>query len=145
MDLCGQSNVCFWICCLVWSQLSFQGVSVFSFHGCSHHLQWFWSPKNKVWHCFYCFPWSNGTRFLEVMGPDATIFIFWMLRVKPTFSLSSFTFIKRLFSSSSLSAIGWCHLHIWGYWYFSQQSWFQLVKMCQHKTNRDFFTLSSNL
>ena len=26
-----------------------------------------------------------------------------------------------------LSAIRWCHLHIWGYWYFSQQSWFQLV------------------
>ena len=22
---------------------------------------------------------------------------------------------------------GWCHLHIWGYWYSSQQSWFQLV------------------
>ena len=21
---------------------------------------------------------------------------------------------------------GWCHLHIWGYWYFSWQSWFQL-------------------
>ena len=20
----------------------------------------------------------------------------------------------------------WCHLHIWGYWYFSLQSWFQL-------------------
>ena len=28
-----------------------------------------------------------------------------MLSFKPTFSLSSFTFIKRLFSSSSLSAI----------------------------------------
>ena len=28
-----------------------------------------------------------------------------MLNFKPTFSLSSFTFIKRLFSSSSLSAI----------------------------------------
>ena len=28
-----------------------------------------------------------------------------MLSIKPTFSLSSFTFIKRLFSSSSLSAI----------------------------------------
>ena len=39
---------------------------------------------------------------------------------------SPFTFIKRLFSSL-LSAIGWCHLHIWGYWYFSRQSWFQLV------------------
>ena len=28
----------------------------------------------------------------EVMGPDAMIFIFWMLNFKPTFSLSSFTF-----------------------------------------------------
>ena len=41
----------------------------------------------------------------EVMGPDALIFIFWMLSFKPTFSLSFFTFIKKLFSSSSLSAI----------------------------------------
>ena len=39
------------------------------------------------------------------MGPDAMIFVFWMLSFKPTFSLSSFTFIKRLFSSSLLSAI----------------------------------------
>ena len=39
------------------------------------------------------------------MGLDAMIFVFWMLNFKPTFSLSSFTFIKRLFSSSSLSAI----------------------------------------
>ena len=41
----------------------------------------------------------------EVMGLDAMIFIFWMLSFKPAFSLSSFTFIKRLFSSSLLSAI----------------------------------------
>jgi len=40
----------------------------------------------------------------EVMGPDATIFVFWMFSVKPAFSVSSLTFIKRLFSSSSLSA-----------------------------------------
>jgi len=39
------------------------------------------------------------------MGPDAMISVFWMLGVKPAFSLSSFTFIKRFFSSSSLSAI----------------------------------------
>ena len=62
----------------------------------------------------------------EVMGPDVMILVFWILNFKPTFSLSSFTFIKSLFSSS-LSSIGWCHLHIWGYWYFSWQSWFQLV------------------
>ena len=60
----------------------------------------------------------------EVMGADATILVFWMLRFKPTFSLFSFTFIKRLLSSSSLSAIGCCHLFVWCYWYFSWQSWF---------------------
>ena len=41
----------------------------------------------------------------EVMGLDAMILVFWMLSFKRTFSLSSYTFIKRLFSSSSLSAI----------------------------------------
>ena len=41
----------------------------------------------------------------EVMRPDAMILVFWMLSFKPVFSLSSFTLIKRLFSSSSLSAI----------------------------------------
>ena len=41
----------------------------------------------------------------EVMGPDAMILVFLMLSFKPTFSLSSFTFIKSLFGSSSLSAI----------------------------------------
>ena len=41
----------------------------------------------------------------EVMGPDAMILVFWVLSFKPTFSLFSFTFINRLFSSSSLSAI----------------------------------------
>ena len=28
----------------------FQGASITSFHGCSHHLQWFWSQKKKVSH-----------------------------------------------------------------------------------------------
>ena len=37
-----------------------------------------------------------------VMGMDAVILVFWMLSFKPAFSLSSFTFIKRLFSSSWL-------------------------------------------
>ena len=41
----------------------------------------------------------------EVMGPDAMIFVFWMLSFKPTFSLSSFIFIRRFFSFSSLSTI----------------------------------------
>ena len=36
------------------------------------------------------------------MGLDAMILVFWLLNFKPAFSLSSFTFIKRLFSSSSV-------------------------------------------
>ena len=43
----------------------------------------------------------------EMMAPDPMILVFLMLSFKPGFfSLSSFTFIKRLFSSSSLSATG---------------------------------------
>ena len=41
----------------------------------------------------------------EEVGQDAMIFVFQMLSFKPAFLLSSFTFIKRLFSSSLLSAI----------------------------------------
>ena len=41
----------------------------------------------------------------EVMVLDAMILVFLMLSFKPAFSLSSFTFIKRFFSSSLLSTI----------------------------------------
>ena len=78
----------------------------------------FGAQKNKVWHCFpIYFPWSDGTKCHDLR----------FLNVEPTFSLSSFTFIRRLFSSSSLSAISMVSSDIWGYWYFSWQSWFQLV------------------
>ena len=41
----------------------------------------------------------------ELMRQDAMILVFRISSFKPTFSLSSFTFIKKLYSSSSLSAI----------------------------------------
>ena len=41
----------------------------------------------------------------KMMGPDAMILAFLMLSFKPGFAFFSFTLIKRLFSSSSLSAI----------------------------------------
>ena len=47
----------------------------------------------------------SSSIYHEVMGLDAMIFVFWMLSFKPIFSFSSLTFIKRLFSSYSLSAI----------------------------------------
>ena len=57
--------------------------------------------KNKICHCFHFFP----SICYEVMGLDAMILVFWKLNFKPALSLSSFTFIKTLFSFSSLSAI----------------------------------------
>ena len=39
------------------------------------------------------------------MRSDAMILVFWMLSFKPAYLLSSFTFIKKFFSSSLLSAI----------------------------------------
>ena len=41
----------------------------------------------------------------EVMGLDAMILVFWTLSFKASFLLYSFTFSKKLFSSSSFSAI----------------------------------------
>ena len=50
----------------------------------------------------------------EMMGPDAMILVFWMLSFKPTFPLSSFTFIKRLFSSllSAISVLSSAYLRL---------------------------------
>ena len=49
------------------------------------------------------FKWVSPSH--QLAGPNAMILVFWILSFKPTFSLSSFTFIRRLLSSSSLSAI----------------------------------------
>ena len=61
----------------------------------------FEAQENKICHCFHFLPPSICH---EVMGPDAMILVFWILSFKPAFSISSFTFIKRLFISSSLYA-----------------------------------------
>ena len=59
------------------------------------------AQEKKVCHCFHYFPiylpWSDGTGRHELH--------FLMLSFKLTFSLSSFTSIKRFLSFSSLSAI----------------------------------------
>ena len=61
----------------------------------------------KAWHAAVhgiSKSWTWLSDWIELMGPVAMIFIFWMLSFEPAFSLSSFIF-KRLFSSTSLSAI----------------------------------------
>ena len=58
----------------------------------------FRTQKNKVCHCLpFYLPWSDAIRCCGLCFLNAEF--------KPAFSLSSFTFIKRLFSSFSLSAI----------------------------------------
>ena len=58
-------------------------------------------PEHKVSHCFHCFPiylpWSDGTKCHDLH--------FLNVKFKPDVSLSYFTFLKRLFSSSSISAV----------------------------------------
>ena len=73
-------------------------------------ISWLQSPsavimesKKIVCHSFLCFliylPWSDGT------GCHNLCFLSAEFSFKPAFSLYSFTFIKRLFRSSFLSAI----------------------------------------
>ena len=61
----------------------------------------FGAQKDKVSHCFHCFPicspWSDGIRF-----HDLSFFDCWVLS---QLFHSSFTFIKRLFSSFLLSVV----------------------------------------
>ena len=70
----------------------------------------FGAQTNKVSHCFHCFPiylpWSDGTRCM--------ILVFWMLSLRPAFSLSSFTFIKRLlgFSLSVIRVVSSAYLRL---------------------------------
>ena len=64
-----------------------------------HHPQWQGAQEKKICHCFHFFP----SICCEVMGLDAMFFECWAL--SQLFLFCSFTPIKRLFSSSSLSAI----------------------------------------
>ena len=99
----------------------------------SKHLiiSWLQSPsavilepkKIKDSHCSHCFPiclpWSDGTKCHNLS--------FLNVEFEPTFSLSSFTFKKRLFNSSSLSAIRVVSSAYLRLLVFSWQSWFQLL------------------
>ena len=66
-------------------------------HGCNHHLQWFWSPPKERQPLFpHLFP----MKWWDQM-PWSLFSECWVLT--QLFPLSSFTFIKRLFSFFSLS------------------------------------------
>ena len=62
----------------------------------------------------------------EVVGLDAKIFIFWMLNFKLFHSPLSPSSRGSLVPLCFLP-LEWYHLHFSGCWYFTQQSWLQLV------------------
>ena len=113
-------------------------------------------PKKIVCHCFHCFPiylpWSDAmicvfwvwsfkpalSKLWELVmdreawhaalhgGPkelDTTEWVNWrQLFHSPVSLLLGSSLVPLCFLPQ-----GWCHLHIWGYWYFSQRSWFRLM------------------
>ena len=97
-------------------------VTVFSDYG---------DQENKICRCFCFFHiyllWSEGTGSYDHS--------FWMLNFKPAFSLSSFTLIKRPFSSSSLSAIRMVSSAHFRLLLFLQQFSFQLVLHPAHHSS----------
>ena len=96
--------LCFILCCLGLPYLYFPRSKHLL---CTTISSDFAAQENKIYYYFQFFffylPCSDGTR-----SHDLSFFVFLfslMLSFKPTLPLSYFTFIKRLFISSSLSAI----------------------------------------
>ena len=83
----------------------------------------FGALKNKVWHCFHCFPfylpWSDGTKFNDhnFLNPEFQASFFTLLSLSSRGSLASLHFLS----------LEWYHVQIWVCWCFSRKSWFQLV------------------
>ena len=77
-------------------------------------LRDFGAQENKVCHSIHCFP--SICHEVMVLTPWSPFFECWVL---------SQLFHSPLSPSSRDSLVlplGWCRLHIWGYWYFSWQS-----------------------
>ena len=55
----------------------------------------------------------------EVMGLDAMILVFWMLGLSQHFHCTLSPSPRGSLVPLRFLPLGWCHLHIWGYWYFS--------------------------
>ena len=74
-------------------------------------LQWFGEPKKiksatvSIFSLSICY---------EVMGPDAMIFVFWMLSFKPTFNSPLSLSSRGSWVPLHFLPLKWYHLHIWG-------------------------------
>ena len=81
------------------------------------------AQENEIQHRFH---WLH-IYLHEMMGLDAIIFIFWMLSFNQLFHSPLSPSSRDTLVSLHFLPLNWYHVHMWGCWYFSQQSWFQLV------------------
>ena len=86
----------------------------------------FRAPQNKICYCFHFFPHLFAVMWWDLSDgmPQSSLFKCWVLSQlfhSPLSSLSRNSLVPLCFLP-----LEWYHLHIWGCWYFSQQSWFQL-------------------
>ena len=79
----------------------------------------FGAQKDKACHCFHFIPHFSAMKWWDWMSWSSFLEC-WIL--SPLFHSP----LSSRGSSVSLCflPVGWCHLHIWGYWYFSLQSFF---------------------
>ena len=100
--LLAKQCLCFLICCLGWSWLFSKEQMSFNFMTPVTICSDFGVQENKVCHCFHCFPiylpWCNGTGCHDLGFLNVEFYASF-------FHSLLFTVIKRLYSSSSLSAI----------------------------------------
>ena len=83
-----------------------------------------WKPKKVKSVTVSTFPLSICH---EVMGSDAIILVFECLVLSQLFRSPLSPSSRGSLLALHFLPLEWYHLHIWGCWYFSQQSWFQLM------------------
>ena len=86
-------------------------------------LCWWWTGRHAAVHGVaksrtLLSDWTDGT--------EAMIFTFLMLSFKPAFHSHLSPSLRGSLVPLCYLSLGWYLLHIWGYWYFSWESWFQL-------------------
>ena len=87
----------------------------------------FGAQENKFGHCLHYFPiylpWTDGTGCHDLC--------FLNVELQASLFILLFHFLMKYFSFLHFLSLGWYHLHIWGYWYFSLQSWYTYLWFIQ--------------
>ena len=103
--------------------LSPQEQASFNFMAAVTNCNDFGAQEYKLCHCFrflpIYLPWNNGTGC-----HDLSFFEYWVSS-QPFHSLSPSS--RGSLAPLHFLPLEWYQLHIWGCWYFSWKSWFQLV------------------